>query len=188
MRKIANCCIYPCADLILPIIWLIQLTPRFILAFNNILSRFAFLVASGSNKISSNYNARVRVKGRDVVAVRLMVHSTVLLSFGLADPLLIIPIVFAMVLGCVTCQAMVGKTLYAKDMEVEASEVQDEIVGGEDHTIMNPIALTIDESAGHADAAATLSDDRAFLIQADLLMMEHLDMTSSWRAVDECFH
>jgi Leucine-rich repeat (LRR) protein len=161
---------------------------QIVLAFNNMLSRFVYLITEQTSKISSHYNPKVRVKGRDV-SVRLMVHSTVLLSFGLAAPLLVIPIVFAMVMDCITCQAMVGKTLHENDIEDEVTEIKHEVVGGEDRKIMNPIApATIDESIGHVDSAAIKPDDPSFSIKADLLTMEHLDMTSSWRAIDECFH
>jgi hypothetical protein len=167
---------------------------QLILAFDNIISRFVYLITeSNKKKIPSHFNPSVRVKGRDV-AVRLMVHSTVLLSFGLAAPLLTIPIVFAIISDSFVCQTLVGKILFENDVEDEVDEqVKHEAAGSGDHKIMNPIitrdgVTPTNESIGHTDVEAIKSRDCSFSIKAELLAMEYLDMTSSWRAIDECFH
>jgi len=156
------------------------------LAFDNPISRFAHIIVTLTTNFPSSYAPQVRVRGRDV-AVMLMVHSTVLFSFGLASPLMIIPIAFLMVTDCITCRLLIGKTLLENDAKADFEKRIDEAIRSEDQKIMNPIvqsdvALTTDASKTSNHAGPSLS------IQADLLTMEHLDMGSSWEAIDACFH
>jgi hypothetical protein len=116
---------------------------KLVLAFDNPVSRFIYLITTQIKKIPSPYDTKVQVKGRDVL-VSLMVHSTVLFTFGLASPLLIIPIVFAMVMNSITSRLLVGKALFKNDVE-------DETIRGDDQKIVNPIvqsdlALTLKTS------------------------------------------
>jgi Leucine-rich repeat (LRR) protein len=158
-----------------------------VLAFDNPISRFIHKIRNYRKIIPSPYRPKRRVKGRDI-AVRLMVHSTVLFTFGLAAPILVIPIVFSVITDCSTYRLLVGKTLYENDIEVMEA-------GPNQKISINPIVqpsgngVSIDTSI-QISSSNHLNKYRnnKISIKADLLTMEHLDMASSYQAIDACFH
>jgi Leucine-rich repeat (LRR) protein len=149
-----------------------------ILAFDNPISKIMFHISNYPTMIPSPYRPKLGVKGRDII-VRLMVHSTVLITFGLAAPILAIPIVFAVVMDCSTYRLLVGKTLYENDVEVMEDPNH--------QTAVNPIVKS-DEAKINTSPDHTFDANKHRSIRADLLTMEHLDMASSWQAIDACFH
>jgi Leucine-rich repeat (LRR) protein len=156
-----------------------------VLAFNNHLSRFVYHLLNFQKEIPFPYRPKCRVNGRDV-AVRLMVHSTVLFTFGLAAPILVIPIVFSIITDCYTCHLLVGKTLYENDVEVAVEDQSHQ-------TTINPIVRSKDASNDTSSDDANDTSKQGGIpykatIKADLLTMEHLDMASSYQAIDACFH
>jgi hypothetical protein len=71
-----------------------------------------------------------------------MVHHTVLFSVRFAAPLLIIPILFAIVMNCITSRSQVGKALYENNSFDEVKKHSQD----EDQRTINPTALSIDAS------------------------------------------
>jgi Leucine-rich repeat (LRR) protein len=177
---------------------------RLSLAFDNMISRFVDRISNSAVMQvdeSLAYSPVVRVKGRDVV-VRLMVHSTVLFTFGLASPLLIIPIIFGISMDCITSRLLVGKTFYDNDAQLAAEGQRKDVKTDHDSENLNPITMASASASGEIKMAASGSKTAAtnlsssqhhealnkLSIRSDLLTMEHLDMASSWQAIDACFH
>jgi hypothetical protein len=151
-----------------------------IMALDNPISRFIYYFLNYPLIDLCAYRPKIRVGGRDIV-VRLMVHSTVLFTFGLAAPILVIPIVFSVIIDCSIYQLLVGKALYENDKEITPDPTHP--------TALNPIA-PYDMSIGTSPDKRNDSrhGDTQMTILADLLTMEHLDMASSYEAIDACFH
>jgi hypothetical protein len=155
------------------------LRPRALaLAFDNQISSSYNQISNYLSKIPSPYHSKIRVKGRDIV-VSWLVHSTVLFTFGLAAPILVIPIMFCIITDCYTHQLLMGKTLYENDIEVVETQSH--------QAAINPIAQTSDIKID-TSLSNTNQSSRDGSIKADLLSMEHLDMASSYQAIDACFH
>jgi hypothetical protein len=145
-----------------------------VLAFDNPISRFVYHLRNYPAIIPSPYHPKLRIGCRNIV-VRLMLHSTVLLTFGIAAPVLVPPVIFTIIMDCSTYRLQVGKTLYENDAEV-AEDLNHQ-------SAINPIERSTDTKITIDDKASALSS-----IKADLLTMEHLDMASSYQAIDACFH
>jgi Leucine-rich repeat (LRR) protein len=166
---------------------------QLLLAFDLPISRYASAIFFKRNTMLARHSElKVRVKGRDVV-VRLIVHSTVLFTFGLAAPILALPIVFSIVMDCIVCRLIVGKILHENDIDERCPvEVYPAAMLKEQNNenTMNPIvhesgAKTIDISS-IAEEEAIKHEERQVSTKADLLTMEHLDMVSSYQAIDAC--
>jgi hypothetical protein len=165
---------------------------RILLAYDNIISRcyYSFRIwrqkckkafLSSKKKTSSRDPLSMRVRGRDIV-VRLMVHLTVLLTFGYASPILAFPIILAMLTDIIVTKIFIGKAIIDNDIVVQKLQLA---------IVKNPIVVEIEKDGAYSATAAAVDKNAnapqpRFEVKADLKTIEELDMKSAHKVIAIC--
>lgn len=119
-----------------------------------------------------------RVKGRDFV-VTLALHATVLLTFGIASPILGIVIIVSIISDCYTTKLLLGKFLYT-NLQRETVSIETNLRIDSVEAIINPIGRV---PVGRISTVASLNSPEVVITPVAVNILEHLDMYDSWRGV-----
>jgi hypothetical protein len=179
---------------------LFQQLLRILSVYDNFFSRivfqvsYSFMVAVSKEKVPYDASGigKARMKGRDA-AIRFMTHLTIILTFGLASPILIVPLCFAITMDITVCRLLIGKMLNLNHNPHISHPSVKELTASV--TNMNPMnekndtdTATSTVQSSNLSTVAAARKDEAVVMNADVLILEHLDMRSSWLAMEHSLY